>query len=140
MSILNVLSGLFEPVSKLIDSLHTSGEEKAAAQVALLTIQNDFAVKLLEHEQVLVKEQAGIIRAEAQSESALTRNWRPIAMLFFLAIVGFAVFGGGVSPFTGTPIPEAYVTEALAIVKLGIGGYVLGRSAEKVTEKWKNGG
>ena len=35
----------------------------------------------------LVERQADIIQSEAQSESWLTRNWRPLTMLTFVALI-----------------------------------------------------
>jgi hypothetical protein len=132
MGILNVIGSVIKPLTGLVDDLHTSSEEKLELKQKLAAIEADLSAKALAYEQSLVAEQASIIRAEAQSDSWLTKNWRPLTMLFFLVIVGFAVFFGGVVPWTGQKIPEQYITEALSIVKIGLGGYVVGRSAEKI--------
>lgn len=73
-----------------------------------------------------------IITAEAQGESWLQRNWRPLLMLWFAALVGAHWLG-----FTPPNLPEAVVLNLLDIVQVGVGGYVLGRSAEKVVREYK---
>ena len=132
MKTLDWISGLFKPVADLVDDINTSDEEEMQIKAAILATQNDLTVRMLEYEQTVIKQNADIIREEARSDSWLTSSWRPITMLFFVVIIGFAVFTGGRVPFTGTTIPEQYVLEALTICKWGLGGYVVGRSAEKV--------
>ena len=75
-----------------------------------------------------------IITAEAQGESWLQRNWRPILMLFFAGLVGAHWLG-----FTAPNLPADVVINLLDIVQVGVGGYVLGRSAEKVTKAYVEG-
>ncbi len=73
-----------------------------------------------------------IITAEAQGESWLQRNWRPLLMLWFAGLVGAHWLG-----FTPPNLPEGVVINLLDIVQVGVGGYVLGRSAEKVVREYK---
>lgn len=72
-------------------------------------------------------EQASIVRAEAQSESWLTSNWRPVVMLTFAALIVARMLG-----FTAPGLSEAEVLKLWSILEVGIGGYVIGRSAEKI--------
>ena len=73
-----------------------------------------------------------IITAEAQGDSWLQRNWRPLLMLWFAGLVGAHWLG-----FTPSNLPEPTVLKLLSIVQVGVGGYVMGRSAEKVVKEWK---
>lgn len=82
-----------------------------------------------------MRAQKDIIVAEAQSESWLARTWRPMVMLFFAGLIGAHWLG-----LTPPNLAEAVVMKLLAIVQVGIGGYVVGRSAEKCVKYWKNGG
>lgn len=77
--------------------------------------------------------QQSIIVAEANSESWLARNWRPITMLTFVALIVMHWLG-----LTDQTITEAQSVELLSLVKVGLGGYVVGRSAEKVAKVWKD--
>jgi len=73
-----------------------------------------------------------IILAEAKGESWLQKCWRPVLMLWFAALVGAHWLG-----YTAPNLTEATVLALLAIVKVGIGGYVVGRSVEKAVREYK---
>lgn len=106
--------------SKLIDKFFTSDTDKANARLQLL----DMAQK---GELAVISEQSANIRAEATSESWLARSWRPIVMLTFTGLI--------VARWFGWAAPNLQEQEYIAlwdIVKLGLGGYVIGRSVEKV--------
>lgn len=70
---------------------------------------------------------AEIVKAEAASEHWLAANWRPILMLTFGALIVARWFG-----WAAPNLSEAEYLKLWSIVELGIGGYVIGRSAEKV--------
>jgi hypothetical protein len=74
----------------------------------------------LAYEQKLAESQASIIVAEATSSSWLTTTWRPITMLVFVALVVRSELTGATIP------PDLWFT-----IKLGLGGYLGGRSVEK---------
>jgi hypothetical protein len=78
---------------------------------------------------------AGIITAEAQGESWLQRNWRPVTMLSFVGLIGAHWLG-----FTAPNLSEAQIVGLLDIVKIGLGGYVIGRSAEKTMKHYRSKG
>jgi len=117
---LSFISGLIKPVTALVDDLHTSDEERLAAKGVLLELQTGLMSQTLAYEQKLAESQASIIVAEATANSWLTRTWRPITMLTFVFL---AVY----SQFTGTEIPQDMWT----VIKIGLGGYLGGRSVEK---------
>ena len=77
---------------------------------------------------------ASIIVAEAQGESWLQRNWRPLLMVLFGAIVANNYV---LVPIFGTPSADI-PPDMWDLLKLGVGGYVLGRSAEKGVKAWKS--
>lgn len=79
-----------------------------------------------------LKAATDIILAEAKGESWLQRNWRPVLMLWFAGLVGAHWLG-----FTPPNLPESVVVGLLDIVQVGIGGYVLGRSGEKIVKAYK---
>ena len=82
---------------------------------------------LLEHGAAIEAAAASIIKAEAESASWLTRSWRPITMLTFVALI-VARWLGYAAPDLS---PEEYI-KLWDIVEIGLGGYVVGRSLEKV--------
>jgi len=100
--------------------------KKAELEVKIKTIENE-----------IMKMQAQVITAEAKSEHWLTSTWRPIIMLIF----GFIIFNNYVlvpyfSSLFSTKIPVLTLTDQMwELLKLGIGGYIVGRSAEKIADK-----
>lgn len=71
--------------------------------------------------------QADIIKTEAASSHWLAANWRPLLMLTFGGLI--------VARWFGWAAPNLSQEEYLAlwnIVEFGIGGYVVGRTAEKI--------
>ena len=89
--------------------------------------EQKFTLGVMEHANQIEQAAADIVRAEAASGHFLAANWRPITMLTFVALI--------VARWFGWSAPGLSEAEALAlwdIVQLGLGGYVVGRSAEKV--------
>ncbi len=89
----------------------------------------EIEAKLLEFEGSVLKTQASVIMAEANGQSWLQRSWRPITMLTFLVLVVVDSFG---------LLPFRLAEEAWGLLKIGLGGYVIGRSAEKVATGWNH--
>ena len=131
-TILEALTGpvgsLVGAVGGVIDSLHTSDEEKLTAKVALARMENELVVAIMEADAAFAKEQSEVLQAEIASTSWMARNWRPILMLTFTYIIAHVYV---IAPLFGVPnvvIPEQMWT----LLNIGIGGYVVGRSAEKI--------
>jgi len=70
---------------------------------------------------------ASIIADEAKSEHWLASSWRPLVMLTFTGLIVARWLG-----YSAPGISEAEVLKLWDIVQLGLGGYVIGRSAEKI--------
>jgi Holin of 3TMs, for gene-transfer release len=70
--------------------------------------------------------QKSIILAEANG-SWLQRSWRPLMMVFFAGLIGAHWFG-----FTPENLTNEQIADLYDLVKIGIGGYVVGRTVEKV--------
>jgi len=87
----------------------------------------------LEKTRLEVRGQA--IQAEATGESWLQRNWRPLTMVWFSALIGGYWFG-----YTPENLSEEAILSLFGLIKLGLGGYVLGRSAEKITKELSGSG
>ena len=113
---------------KVLDIVDDVVEDKDAANKLKFQIQK----QLLESKGTELEAQAKIVLAEAQG-SWLQRNWRPMLMVTFAGLVVAHWFG-----FTAENIPESVQNSLLNIVMVGVGGYVAGRSAEKVADKWKD--
>ena len=83
------------------------------------------------NEQELAAASANIL-AEIKGESWLQRNWRPGLMIWFAFLVGCYWFG-----FTPENLHESSINELFTLVQIGVGGYVVGRSGEKIVRDWK---
>ena len=123
---LDFLKQIINPVAKVVDEVHTSDEERLKLKTALYTVEVQLATKALDYEKSILQAKQSIIVAEAQGQSWMQRNWRPITMLTFLVLVVADTFG-----LTHFRLSE----EAWTLLQIGLGGYVVGRSAEKVVPK-----
>ena len=116
-----VMAGLFNVVDQAVEDKDQAALIKSKLQEMVLTGQ----MKEIE-------EAANIIRAEANGESWLQRNWRPMLMCLFGVIVGNNYL---IVPLFGTPVADI-PPDMWDLLKLGIGGYVVGRSVEKGVRVW----
>jgi len=130
MGILELIGGIFKPAADLIDNLHTSEEEKLTLQKEMQRISAEFQGKVLEYESKLMEAQSKIITAEASSTNWLASSWRPITMLTFLLLVVLDSFGVLSHPLS---------KDAWTLLQLGLGGYVVGRSGEKMYSQYAKG-
>lgn len=89
--------------------------------------QQEITMALLANQSALDTAAGDIIKAEAQSEHWLAACWRPILMLTFGALIVARWLG-----WSAPGISDAEVLKLWDIVQLGLGGYVIGRSAEKI--------
>ena len=122
-NISEIVTGLFKPLADLVGEIHTSVEEKMAITAAVQTALFGVLGRILDYEQSILEAQKEIIVAEAKGGSWMQRNWRPITMLTFLFLVVVDSFGF---------LPFRLAAEAWTLLQIGLGGYVVGRSAEKV--------
>jgi len=124
---LGLLGAVAPMVKTLFNTIDKTIENKSEAEKIKQSIQQ----QLLSGQLKELEAQAQIITAEAKG-GWLQRNWRPILMLVFAGLVVAHWFG-----FTAPNIPESVQNSLLNIVLVGMGGYVMGRSAEKVAETLK---
>lgn len=115
-----MLAALLPGLTALIQKLIPDPAAAAAAQFQLLMLQKNGELAELE---AAVR----VILAEA-SGNWLQRSWRPLMMLFFSGLVGARWFG-----YSAPDMSPDEVLELWGIVKIGIGGYTIGRTVEKIT-------
>lgn len=81
---------------------------------------------------------ASIIIAEAQGASWLQRNWRPgIMALFGVIIFNNYILNPWISAMFDVEVVMEIPEQMWGLLKLGIGGYIVGRSVEQGITKWK---
>jgi hypothetical protein len=122
---------LIPALSGIINKLIPDKEAAAQAQIQLLTIAQAGELKELETAM-------SIITAEAKSDHWIVAAWRPITMLTFVAIVANNYI---VYPYLSLFWHEAPVLQLPPdlwdLLKIGLGGYVVGRSVEKTAKHLK---
>ena len=119
MGLLDFLkSNTVEAVGSIVDNVFTNDEEKSTAKKQLTEV-------VLKSLNDVAKVQGEVIKAEL-SGNFLQRSWRPILMLTFAGICVISVFYD--VKLNNVP------AEFWNLLKIGIGGYVGGRTIEKVTD------
>lgn len=125
-------------VEKIIGVVDQVVEDKDQAAKIKAEIQT--AALAMDHEelQTLVKAQADIVKAEAMGKSWLQRNWRPLLMITVIAIIfnNYVLFPY-LSMFTAKAVVLELPTGLWALLTAGVSGYVVGRSGEKIVERYK---
>lgn len=106
-------------VSKVIDTLSLTTTEKRELELKLL-------LALYKHTEQEVELRAEIL-AKEMGGNWLQRSWRPIVMLAFAGVVV-------VGAFVDIPMLKEG-SQFWEILKIGIGGYVVGKSVESVSQK-----
>lgn len=117
-----ITGDIIKSIGSVIDDLFTNDEERIQAKNKVFEI-------LKEKELELRKMQTEVIVTEARG-NWLQRSWRPILMLGFGFIVMYNKF---FAPAFGLPNAELE-GEFWNLLQLGVGGYVIGRSAEKIAK------
>ena len=126
----NLLSGgaaeLIKGVGGVIDNLHTSGEEKLAAEQKVKELISNYEVEM---EKTITDRW----KADMNSDSWLAKNIRPMTLAFLVISTVLMIFiDAGTIKF----VVEEKWTDLLQIVLITvIGAYFGGRSLEKVKQK-----
>lgn len=107
-------------VGQIVGSLFPDPTEKAKAEAEAMR-------QLLAHQSEIESAAARIIQTEAASTHWLAANWRPLVMIVFCGLIVARWFG-----WAAPNLSEAEYLKLWSIVEFGLGGYVIGRSVEKV--------
>lgn len=107
-------------ITKVVGNLFPDPAERAKAEA-------DAMRQLLAHQSEIESAAAKIINTEAASSHWLAANWRPLTMLVFVGLIVARWFG-----WAAPGLNEAEYLKLWSIVEFGLGGYVVGRSVEKV--------
>jgi len=90
-------------------------------------VEAELSLALMQRAHEIENAAAEVVKAEAQSEHWLTATWRPIVMLVLTSLIVARWLG-----YSAPGISEAEALKLWSIVEIGLGGYVIGRSAEKI--------
>lgn len=114
-------------------------EQKAQLEAGIQAYELQMNKELNDYSKAVIQEKSKIIQAEANSDSWMARNWRPITMLVFVFIIAnnYILFPY-ISLFGGTATALAIPNDMWDLLKIGLGGYVVGRSVEKTMKVYKD--
>lgn len=139
MGLLSFIPLIGKVVDKVLDIVDEAVPDKDMANKIKLRIREVILVQ--QHEEIMaeLEGQVKIILAEAQG-SWLQRNWRPILMLSIVAIV---VNNYLLYPYLNLLGFKAVILDLPEklwnLMTAGVGGYIVGRSAEKIAQTFKGG-
>jgi len=130
----NILGTVAGPVMDVIDQAVTDKDQANKLKAELRS-------RLIDQQDTRLNAQMKVILAEATGESWLQRNWRPLLMTVIVAIIANnyllapylgAMFGVGLQ----LELPE----QLWDLMTMGVGGYIAGRSGEKIVGTLKGKG
>lgn len=118
-------------IASLLDKVIPDPAAKADAKIKFMTLAQSGDLKELESA-------TSVIVSEAKSEHWIVSSWRPITMLTFVVIIAnnYIVYPY-LSLFWDDAPNLTIPTDMWQLLKIGLGGYVVGRSAEKVAVNLK---
>jgi hypothetical protein len=115
-------------ISKAADKYFDNEAEKEA-------FQNAVELELLKNQKSIDNAGADIIKAEINN-GGLASQWRPLLMLVIIAIVAYhyLIYPLIIAFYPSMPFLEL-PSELWNLLQIGVGGYVIGRSGEKVAKE-----
>ena len=114
---------LVENVGGILDNLHTSAEEKAAAEKQIKDM-------ILGYEAEMQKQVTERWKLDMNSDSWLSKNIRPLVLIFLVICTMLLIFiDAGFLKFN---VKDSYVDLLQLVLITVIGAYFGGRSLEKV--------
>lgn len=117
---------LISPLSTLIERIFPDKEQQDKAKAEMMTIMYDAQAKEVEAK-------SKVVIAEATGESWMQRNWRPVLMFTFIALIINNYILLPYAKALGIPIQALQLPpEMWTLLTIGVGGYVVGRSGEKI--------
>jgi len=126
-----IFDGLFGIIDQAVEDKDEANRLKADLEKVF---KNADLTKFVEQ----IRSQRDIIVAEAKSDSWITRSWRPIIMLLFGAIIANNyILNPWLAAMFGIDIMMPIPPEMWQLLKIGIGGYIVGRSAQECVKNWK---
>ncbi len=114
---------LVKGVGGIIDNLHTSKEEKLAAELKIKQLISDYEVEM-------EKNITSRWQADLKSDSWLSKNVRPLVLIFLIVCTMLLIFiDAGALNFE---VKSSWVDLLQLVLITVIGAYFGGRSLEKV--------
>jgi len=98
----------------------------------------ELRLAMLDHEQTAQQVARDVVVAEAKSEHWITSAWRPITMLVFVVIIANNfILAPYIDLFFQSGLRLEIPNQMWSLLQIGVGGYIGGRSAEKLMKEYK---
>src|SRR6056297_1396766 len=111
-------------------------DKDQAAQAA-----QELRLAMLEHEQTAQQVARDVVVSEAKSEHWITSAWLPLVMIMFAVMIGNNyIIAPYLDAIFGTSVMFDMPEQAWSLLSVGLGGYVLGRSGEKIAGELRKKG
>lgn len=126
---MSIFTGLLPDLIGLIGRFIPDAEKRAEAQA-------EITKQILANEKNILDAARDVVSAEINSDSWMAKNWRPSLMYFLMFLIFWIVM---VAPFFGlvsqtTDSLKAVPPDLWLLLQVGMGGYIIARSAEKGIE------
>lgn len=124
-----MLATLIGPIMSILTRIIPDPAQQAEAKAELMNIM----IKAQAEE---MKAKSQVVIAEAKGESWMQRNWRPVLMFTFIVLIinNFILVPYMIA--IGVPVPAlALPAEMWTLLTIGVGGYIAGRSGEKIVKE-----
>ncbi len=130
---MGILGAILGPITGIID--------KAVPDADLRhSLKQEIKAKLIDQESALTEAARDVLVAEAKGESWMQRNWRPLTMLVFAAIIANNyLIAPYVQAFGGVSVVLDIPDGMWNLLTMGLGGYVIGRTLEKTGSRFRVG-
>ena len=136
----SAVAGIVGPiVNTALDKFWADAEDpnlKNRLEAAREQIQAEVTVALAQHAADIDNAAAKIVLAEVQGKSWLQRNWRPFMMWMLMGLIVWDLVLGPVAAAAGIPLKIDVPDNVWTLLGIGMGGYVIGRSGEKMVQHW----
>ena len=118
-------------IGSIFDKIFPDKEKADEAKFKMMALMQSGDIEL-------TKQAGSIITAEANSEHWIVASWRPVTMLVFVAIIANNYM---LYPYLSLFWVDAPILtlppDLWDLLKIGLGGYVVGRSTEKAVKAYK---
>lgn len=115
---ISVIGDLLKTVNGIIESFTSNSKEKKK-------LKTEVSYAIIQSIDKVIEAKKEVIITEAKG-NFLQRSWRPIIMLAFAGVVLLGIFIDIPMLKDSSPFWD--------VLEMGLGGYVIGRSAEKVAQ------
>lgn len=117
-------------IGSIVKGIFGLKEEQAKTVSEAIKVVSDTNSSNSQREQAI----ASIITAEANSESWITRSWRPLAMVSFLVLIYLYFFG-----IVPENVDKHVIDRLFDLITIGISGYIPARTIEKIVSQIRIG-